>query len=153
MKTIDYYLRATWQSLEKSYNEEAIKHGETISVGFVLLSIDKEGTPSTSLGPRMGIEPTSLTRTIKQMEERGLIYRQKNPNDGRGVLVYLTPLGKQKRDQSKKVVKQFEKIVNEHINPEKMAVFLEVISDINALIVQKKIFDNDKKINNDETSN
>jgi DNA-binding MarR family transcriptional regulator len=31
------------------------------------------------------------------MEEKGLIIRKKNPDDGRGVLIYLTELGKEKR--------------------------------------------------------
>ena len=33
---------------------------------LLLLSIDPEkGTPSTSLGPKMGMEATSLSRTLK----------------------------------------------------------------------------------------
>ncbi len=139
-KTIDFYLRATWQALSRTYNEEAAKKGGSMSVGFVLLSIDKEGTPSTSLGPKMGIESTSLTRTLKTMEEKGLIYREKNPNDGRGVLVYLTALGKEKRDIAREGVMQFEIAVRENIDAEKIAIFLEVISDINTLITEKKIY-------------
>ena len=81
------------------YNEEAAKYGATMATGFVLLSIDKEkGTPSTTLGPKMGMEATSLTRTLKSMEEKGLIYRKPNPEDGRGVLIFLTEFGKEKRE-------------------------------------------------------
>jgi DNA-binding MarR family transcriptional regulator len=59
-----------------------------MATGFALLSMDKNiGTPSTSLGPQMGMEATSLTRTLKSMEEKGLIIRKKNPDDGRGVLI------------------------------------------------------------------
>jgi DNA-binding MarR family transcriptional regulator len=43
----------------------------------------------------MGMEATSLTRTLKSMEEKGLI-RKKNPDDGRGVLIYLTELAKKR---------------------------------------------------------
>lgn len=97
-KTIDYVLRATWQAISRMYNEEAVKYGATMATGFALLSIDKEkGTPSTALGPKMGMEPTSLTRTLKSMEEKGLIIKKKNPNDGRGVLIYLTDYGKRKK--------------------------------------------------------
>ena len=56
------------------YNEEAAKYSGTMAVGFALLSIDpKKGTPSTSLGPKMGMEATSLSRTLKSMEENNLI--------------------------------------------------------------------------------
>ncbi|GIR50705.1 MAG: hypothetical protein CM15mP59_4470 [Flavobacteriaceae bacterium] len=36
-----------------------------MATGLALLSIDtEEGVPSTSLGPRMGMESTSLSRTL-----------------------------------------------------------------------------------------
>ena len=71
-KTIDYILRATWQAVARMYNEEASKYDATMATGFALLSLDREeGTPSTSLAPKMGMEATSLTRTLKSMEDRG----------------------------------------------------------------------------------
>ena len=76
-KTIDHVLRSTWQSVAKMYNEEAAKYNGTMAVGFALLSIDpKKGTPSTSLGPKMGMEATSLSRTLKTMEIKNLITRK-----------------------------------------------------------------------------
>ena len=138
-KTIDYVLRATWQAISRMYNEEASKYGATMATGFALLSIDKEkGTPSTTLGPKMGIEATSLTRTLKSMEEKGLILKKKNPNDGRGVLIYLTDYGKEKRALSKNTVIQFNESIKKHISDEKWENFIEVAETINQLIQEKK---------------
>ena len=87
-KSIDHQLRATWQAVAKMYNEQATRHDSTMAIAFVLLNIDKRnGTPSTSLGPLMGMEPTSLSRILKSMEDKNFITREKNPNDGRGVLI------------------------------------------------------------------
>src|SRR5215213_3660401 len=111
-KTIDYILRATWQAVARMYNEEASKYEGSMAIGFALLSIDREnGTPSTAIAIKMGMEPTSLTRTLKTLEEKGLIYRKKNPNDGRGVLIYLTDFGKEMRAQSKETVLKFNDII------------------------------------------
>lgn len=144
-KTIDYVLRATWQAVSRMYNEEANKYGATMATGFVLLSIDKEnGTPSTALGPKMGMEATSLTRTLKSMEERGLIIRKKNPDDGRGVLIYLTDFGKEKRDLSKNTVLKFNETIKNTISEEKMKHFMEVAETINDLIADKNIFSENK---------
>lgn len=140
-KTIDYVLRTTWQAVSRMYNEEATKYGATMAVGFALLSIDKEdGTPSSYISNRMGMEPTSLTRTLKTLEDKGLITKQKNPEDGRGVLVFLTELGKEKRELSKSTVLQFNEIVKQNISEEKLKNFIEVAELINDLIVEKKIF-------------
>ncbi|HLP64802.1 MarR family winged helix-turn-helix transcriptional regulator [Flavobacterium sp.] len=140
-KTIDYTLRATWQAVSRMYNEEASKFDGSMAIGFALLSIDKEeGTPSTYISNRMGMEPTSLTRTLKTLEEKGLITRQKNPEDGRGVLIYLTDLGKQMREQSRNTVLKFNEIVKQNISEEKLKHFMEVAEVINDLIAEKKIF-------------
>ena len=142
-KTIDYVLRATWTSVAKMYNEEASKEGSTMATGFALLSIDPEkGTPSTSLGPKMGMEATSLSRTLKTMEEKGLIIRQKNPEDGRSVLIHLTDFGKEMRDYSKKVVLQFDEAVKKEISEEELQTFLGVAYKIMELIASKKIYGN-----------
>ena len=140
-KTIDYILRATWQAVARMYNEEASKYGATMATGFALLSIDKEkGTPSTSLGPKMGMEATSLTRTLKSMEERGLIIRKKNPTDGRGVLIHLTEEGLDKRELSKTTVLNFNETIKRHVTDEQLQNFMEVSEIINELIADKKIF-------------
>lgn len=140
-KTIDYVLRATWISIAKMYNEEASKEGSTMATGFALLSIDPEkGTPSTSLGPKMGMEATSLSRTLKTMEEKGLITRRKNPVDGRSVLIYLTDYGKEMRDYSKKVVLTFDEAVKREIPEEDLNTFTRVAYKIMELIASKKIY-------------
>ncbi|MBX9887943.1 MAG: MarR family transcriptional regulator [Flavobacteriaceae bacterium] len=149
-KTIDYILRATWQAVARMYNEEASKYDASMATGFALLSIDKEGgTPSTALGPKMGMEATSLTRTLKSMEDKGLIIRKKNPEDGRGVLIYLTPFGKEKRELSKNTVLKFNEAVKNNISEEKLQHFVEVAEIINELIVDKNIFQVNEKKEND----
>ncbi len=137
--TIDYALRTTWQSVSKLYNEEAKNFNTTMAVGFTLLSIDpKKGTPSTALGPKMGMETTSLSRILKNMENKGLIKRKPNPNDGRGVLIHLTDFGLKKRIDSKNVVLQFNEVIKQNISEEKLNSFFEVIQTINKLVTDKK---------------
>ncbi len=140
-KTIDYLLRTTWQAVSRMYNEEAAKYDATMATGFALLSIDKEnGTPSSAIGVRMGMEPTSLTRTLKSMEEKGLIFRQKNPDDGRGVLIYLTEFGKEKRALSKENVLLFNETIKKNIGVDQLKNFVEVSEIITEMITEKKIF-------------
>ena len=138
---MDFHIKRTWQSIAKMYNEQAAKYDATMATGYVLLNIDKEnGTPSTSLGPKMGMEATSLSRILKNMEERGLIERKRNPIDGRSVLVYLTDFGLEKRADAKQAVVTFNQAVHSAIPDEKMEVFFEVIRKIDELITNRKIY-------------
>ena len=140
-KTIDHVLRSTWQSVAKMYNEEAGKYNSTMAVGFALLSIDpKKGTPSTSLGPKMGMEATSLSRTLKSMEEKNLISRKPHPIDGRSVLIHLTDSGKIQRAASKVAVMKFNEKILTEIGKESLDNFHFVIEKINELICKKNIF-------------
>lgn len=140
-KTIDHALRATWKAVTKLYNEEAGKHDSTMAMAMALLYIDHDkGTPSTSLGPSMGMESTSLSRLLKNLEDQGLIYREKNPNDGRSVFLKLTEAGKYKREISKKSVYNFNETIKKNISEEKIEHFFEVIETINKLIDEKSFF-------------
>ena len=142
-ETFDSALRSTWQQVSKMYNKEASKFDSTMATGFALLSIDAEGTPSTNLGPKMGIEPTSLSRLLNTMERKGLIIRSKNPNDGRSVLINLTPFGRQKREDSKAVVLKFNEELNNKLSTQKVKHFFEVIQGIRETTLQFEYFKED----------
>ena len=146
-KTIDYVLRTTWLAVNKMYNEEASKFGTTMATGFALLSIDPEkGTPSTSLGPKMGMEATSLSRTLKGMEEKGLITRKPNPEDGRGVLIHLTEFGREKRDYSKEKVLTFNESIKDSVSEDELIKFYKVADIINNKISNKQIYNQKEHI-------
>ena len=140
-KTIDYVLRTTWLAVQKMYNEEASEYGITMATGFTLLSVDPQnGTPSTSLGPKMGMEATSLSRILKTLEDLSLIERLPNPNDGRGVLIHLTESGLKNREEVKQNVLKFNSVIKTEVSEEKLNHFFEVSDCIMNLISNKKIF-------------
>ena len=88
----------------------------------------------------MGLESRSLTRMLKSMEEKGFIYREKDPTDGRSVRIFLTDLGKQKREISRATVLRFNEYTRQSIEKEKLDIFFEVVDQINSLIDKKSIF-------------
>ncbi|QNR26067.1 MarR family transcriptional regulator [Croceimicrobium hydrocarbonivorans] len=122
------------------YNEVAAGYGATMATGYVLLNIDKElGTPSTALGPKMGMEATSLSRILKSMEEKGLIERKPNPADGRSVLVFLTPFGIEKRRDAKAAVIGFNQQVFDRFSPSELETFFKVITGIETMLQENKL--------------
>ncbi len=134
---IDFSIRHTWHKISRMYNQKAAEHDMTISIGFILLIVDKEGTPSTQLGPRMGMEPTSLSRTLKTMEDRGLIYRQEDTLDKRKVLIFLTPEGVEKRRLAKNVVVDFNEKLNSKLPNGKLKTFFEVMDKVDAIVEEE----------------
>jgi DNA-binding MarR family transcriptional regulator len=130
----DFAVRHSWHRISRMYNQKAAEHEMTMSIGFILMNVDKAGTPSTALGPKMGMEPTSLSRTLKTMEARGLIYRQEVDHDKRKVLIFLTNEGIEKRRMVKNFVLGFNDRILEKIPKSKMKTFFEVIEKVDLMI-------------------
>ena len=144
-ETIDFPIRWAWHRIARLYNTEASKHGVSMSLGYVLLNIDFEkGTPSTKLGPQMGMEPRSLTRTLKSMEEKGLVYRETDKKDKRMVRIFLTESGKEMRERSKTTVIQFNETIQSKISKEKLATFFDTMKEINSILETEEIFENEE---------
>jgi DNA-binding MarR family transcriptional regulator len=140
-ESVDYNIKAAWHAIARMYNQQAVKHDITTSIGFVLLNIDSsEGTPATKIAPLMGLEARSLTRMLKSMEEKGLIYRKQDENDRRSIRIYLTDTGKKKKEVSRQVVKTFNKAVRDKISDKDLQVFFSVIADINDIIENNSIY-------------
>jgi DNA-binding MarR family transcriptional regulator len=131
---IDGRIRHAWHRVYRLYNQRAIAHGLTISAGFILMHIDKEGTPSTALGPRMGMEPTSLSRTLKSMEDQGWIKRVISQIDKRKVLIFLTPEGLLKRNLVKDFLLEFNEKLNQRIPQKDLDGFFSTMNILDQVI-------------------
>ncbi len=140
-ETVDYNIKVAWHAISRMYNQYGQDFDVTASTGFVLLNIDAEsGTPATKIAPLMGMEARSLTRILKTMEEKDWIYREPDPTDGRSVRIFLSPLGKQKREFARTAVREFNKKIRELISEDKIQVFIEVAKGITEVIENKNQF-------------
>ncbi len=139
-ETVDYNIKAVWHAIARMYNQAGQNDGITTSIGFVLLNIDsEEGTPATKIAPLMGLEARSLTRMLKNMEERDLIYKSPDPNDRRSVRIFLTKKGKYQKELSRRVVLAFNEMVYDQIPEDQLKVFFNVIRQINSMIEDKNL--------------
>jgi DNA-binding MarR family transcriptional regulator len=65
---------------------------EEYALYSVLLA--EEPTTPTRLSEILGLRPTTLSSLLRQMSERKHLRRKPNPDDGRSVLLSLTPSGR-----------------------------------------------------------
>ncbi len=134
-KTVDFHIKWSWHAISRMYNAYAGRFDLTMATGYVLLNIDAEqGTPATRIGPLLGMEPRSLVRMLKTLEERGLIRRATDELDKRFVRIYLTDEGRVKREMAREGVIEFNKMVRDKIPLDKLVVFFDVIKEINLIV-------------------
>ena len=137
--TIDYNIRKTWYNITKMYNRTAMEYMGSMALAMIVLNIDMiEGTPSTQLGPNMGMEATSLSRSLKKLEKLGIIERKHHSNDKRKVIIKLTKLGLERREIAKKTVLEFNHSIMMHFTDEEMKNFFNILRKINRVIDEKK---------------
>ena len=127
VQAVDFHLRSSWLDVYRMYNGIAQQHGITMSMAFILINISKKGSNPTKIGPKMGMQANSLSRSLKTLEEKGLIYRQKATGDKRAVEIFLTPEGVAARRVANSIIADYNEKLYARITPEMFDTFVEVI--------------------------
>ena len=140
-ETVDFYLKSAWHSLTRMYNQLAIQNGISQAIGYVLIHIEKEGTPATKIAPLMGMEPTSLSRILHKMDKLGLIFRKPDTEDKRVVKIFLTEEGNQKRKLAKQTILEFNQQLSKVID-------VNQITQLNNTLTKIRDFIQEKTVNN-----
>jgi len=138
-ETIDFHIKTTWLNLSRMYNQIAAEYGMSLTIAHVLLNVRKDGTPATKIAPAMGMEPTSLSRLLKNMEERKFIYRASDKKDKRVVRIFLTDEGYLKKKVAGMVIQSFNERVKQVVDTEDFNTFMNVIQQINTLAESYKL--------------
>lgn len=130
-----YHLRTSWFGVAKFYNDMTSRYGITISSAFVLMAIyEEEGIPVTRIAPRIGMEPNSLSRILKELERKRVIRRKRDRNDSRVVNISLTEKGKELRKVALKSVFHLEKLIADGLSEQQMKDFFTVIDKVPAAL-------------------
>ena len=92
----------------------------------------------------MGMESRSLTRTLKSMEEENLIIRKPDLKDKRIIRIVLTEFGIEQREIAKKVVIDFNTIIDGKLSDVEKENFFSSIGKINE-VLESELFKKRKK--------
>lgn len=96
MKDIFMDLRRIMRAMDVHSRRLAGSHGLTGPQMLCLREISQQGALTTgSLALAVALSPATLTGILDRLEMRGLVSRERRPEDKRRVLVSLTPLGRQ----------------------------------------------------------
>ena len=68
-----------------------------------------DGATQSELAERMRIQPPSLTRMVKCMQQNGLVERRRDADDDRVVRVTLTDRGRELSREARRVLRNIEK--------------------------------------------
>lgn len=137
-ETVDSKLKTAWQVVSRMYNAEASLHDATIAMAHFLLNIDShEGSYASDIAPQLGMESTSLSRTIHSLEKKKFIKRVPDKKDGRRMKIVLTESGKGQKELAKNTVRNFNHLLEIKIGKARIADFFKVIDEITELAEER----------------
>ena len=132
-------IRSSWIELFKFYNDQASREGGTLSMAFVLLTInEKYGTPVTKIAPRMNMEPNSLSRLLKSLVEKGFIEKRNDKMDKRKVYICLTTSGLKMRNKASNKLFALEKVIKSKIAKKDLKAFFGVLDTLSEILESEK---------------
>ncbi len=113
------YLLASTSDAASSQFHDYARHSDLRAPEWRVLAClnDEEGLMVTRLAELALMEQSRLTKTIDQMNKRGLVERRSDVTDGRRVRVFLTPLGRKMAQNLVEAARQHEAKVLEHLLP------------------------------------
>jgi len=78
---------------------------------IMLLNLwDRDGQSQQSLGRAIGLDHSTVAKSVRRLEEAGLVRRAKSPEDGRVSLVWLTDAGRALESQVNDIWGRIERI-------------------------------------------
>ena len=101
----------------------------------VLLALEQgDALTQKALAARARVEQPTMAATLNRMERDGLIERHINPEDGRSMLVQLTPLARAKLPAVENVVSAINALVLEQLTPDERVQYFALLKKVIAVL-------------------
>lgn len=128
-------LRVLVGRLRRRLREVDDVHELTASQLAVLGRLDRDGPASASdLAKAERVRPQSMAATIAVLEERGMIARRQDPDDGRRQLIEPTPTADETVRGSRRARDEWlERALRERFSPEELATVVTALGMLERL--------------------
>ncbi|HEX5566288.1 MAG TPA: MarR family transcriptional regulator [Streptomyces sp.] len=105
---------------------------------YLLLNrLDQDGpTGVKALAASMGIDSSTVTRQVAPLVESGLVKRTSHPDDGRAVVLRLSPRGASRLEQVRTSRCELMALLTQEWSEEERAVFCELLTRFNRAMAE-----------------
>ena len=106
---------------------------------ILISSIPTDGIDMTSLSQRLGVDNSTLTRLIGVLIRNQIVIKNKNPLDGRSVIVTLTEYGEKLYSKIEGEIDQFGSDLYDKIPVEDQEEVKEILSNLHWTISKHRL--------------
>lgn len=87
---------------------------------------DADGQSQKALGEKQGFDHSTIAKSVRRLENAGLVRREKSPDDGRVTLVYLTEAGMALERRTYAVCEELERRTVHGLTTEEQAQLIAI---------------------------
>ena len=98
--------------------------------GYVFRALDQQPLTVSELATRLGVTKQAAGQIVTDMEERNLVSRRPDPDDGRSRLLELTPEGRRALRRARTFHRRFEARLARELGPEAVATVVQVLERV-----------------------
>jgi DNA-binding MarR family transcriptional regulator len=128
---LGYHLRlaqeASFQAFARRVNRTGLRSGHVSVLALIGLN---PGITQTALSRATARDKSTLTPTLRQLEERNLIRREQFRNDRRSYKLHLTPEGEKASEELMQHAALHERELRRIVGPARSAEFMETLRQI-----------------------
>ena len=127
-----FRLYAASRLVTQAYHPFLSELGLTYPQYLVMLVLwEQDGQPVNDLAKRLHLETNTVTPLLQRMEQQGLLTRKRSRQDGRQVLVSLTPDGRALETQAAAVPMEIgSRIACARLTPERMPELFATLDEL-----------------------
>jgi DNA-binding MarR family transcriptional regulator len=134
-------LRVPWEHVVRHMLTRLHEHGfEDLDPAHlnVLLYPGPQGLRPSELAARRGISKQALNYLLGQLERRGYLERDMDPDDRRSKRIALTPRGERAGHTIRDAVKEVEREWEAELGPDRFAELRELLLEVNQLAARAR---------------
>ncbi|GHF64994.1 DNA-binding MarR family transcriptional regulator [Deinococcus metalli] len=126
---LGFVINKVGERLNRQAEQVTLPHGLNVRQYGLLLLLQREGPQAQIvLSQRVGVDRTSVMRTVDLLEQRGLVRRDADPSDRRKHSVALTDAGTALLEQTLADVHRAEGEVTAALSAEEQALLLGLLT-------------------------
>ncbi|MDX2849839.1 MULTISPECIES: MarR family winged helix-turn-helix transcriptional regulator [Streptomycetaceae] len=104
---------------------------------LLLHRLDNEGPMGVkALAEGMGIDSSTVTRQVAPLVDSGLVKRTSHPEDGRAVVLALSPRGRSRLEEVRSSRQRLMEVVTEDWTPQERESFTDLLGRFNSALAQ-----------------
>jgi DNA-binding MarR family transcriptional regulator len=94
------------------------------------------GMSSAELARRSFVRPQTMAETVTSLIEAGLVRKERDPGHGRRILLFITPLGLERIEAVRPVVKELEDRLVADLLPERRQELVESLRAVRHALIE-----------------